>query len=651
MNSDPPKAAKQPPKSESPVAQALDTANRHLRAGRLGAAKAMYQDILLRHPRNAGALHFLGLAASQEGHLERAVDLMSKAIDEDRTIPFFHTNLAEIYRRLGRLDEAIAVCRRALDLYPVNPDALNTLGAAFHARGELDEAERALREALEFKPDLAMAHANLGNVLIARGKGDEAIESYRGALALQPNNVGVLNNLGNALAGMGRGEEAVETFRQALKLAPQEPAIWSNVGTTLMDLGRSQEAVEAFRKAVEIRPGLTEVHRNLALALFAQGKRLEERGEWAEAEKRYRDALAHDPEFLEAQNNLGTSLLGQGRYRDAQAAFHRHFESKRGPVLKSADGPPAGNPRAQEVSVDTLRTTRFKLVDQAEQLERLLAQGLVDSSFTEAVARYRSVIDELGAGDDEEITLTPDQVQRISAYYSRVLYYADAPRVRSGAVNDSLDFGQIEDRYLSSPAAVVHFDGLLSPEALARLREFCLDSTIFFRCDPTGFVASYMSDGFNGRLVYQIAEELARRLPRVLGPQFLNNMWIYRHRNRGEGVAAHTDEAAVTLNFWLTPDGANLAPERGGLVLYQKEQPPDWDWKEYNEHRNRPYIRKRVAKFLDSATRVTIPYRENRAVLFHSNLFHKSDEIRFKDGLQNRRMNVTMLYGRRDGSS
>ena len=44
---------------------------------------------------------------------------------------------------------------------------------------------------------------------------------------------------------------------------------------------------------------------------------------------------------------------------------------------------------------------------------------------------------------------------------------------------------------------------------------------------------------------------------------------------------------------------------------------------------------------------MTIPDRSNRAVLFHSNLFHKSDKVRFEEGFENRRTNVTMLFGKR----
>jgi len=42
-----------------------------------------------------------------------------------------------------------------------------------------------------------------------------------------------------------------------------------------------------------------------------------------------------------------------------------------------------------------------------------------------------------------------------------------------------------------------------------------------------------------------------------------------------------------------------------------------------------------------------VPYRANRAVIFDSNLFHKTDRIRFAPGYENRRVNITMLYGRR----
>lgn len=40
-----------------------------------------------------------------------------------------------------------------------------------------------------------------------------------------------------------------------------------------------------------------------------------------------------------------------------------------------------------------------------------------------------------------------------------------------------------------------------------------------------------------------------------------------------DGIAVHADSATVNLNFWLTPDEANLDPTSGGLVVYPKVPP------------------------------------------------------------------------------
>ncbi|HEY8253389.1 MAG TPA: hypothetical protein VIG39_02055, partial [Rhizomicrobium sp.] len=57
-----------------------------------------------------------------------------------------------------------------------------------------------------------------------------------------------------------------------------------------------------------------------------------------------------------------------------------------------------------------------------------------------------------------------------------------------------------------------------------------------------------------------------------------------------------------------------------------------------------------IRRFLTEAGAkpVTIPYRANRAVIFDSDLFHQTDRLSFKEGYQNRRINVTLLYGERE---
>ena len=89
---------------------------------------------------------------------------------------------------------------------------------------------------------------------------------------------------------------------------------------------------------------------------------------------------------------------------------------------------------------------------------------------------------------------------------------------------------------------------------------------------------------------------------------------------------------------------ANLDPNSGGMVVYNTEAPKDWSFTMYNTNLSR--IQEELSK--SNGGREVIPYRENRMVIFNSNLFHETDKYYFKEGYENRRINVTMLFGRRE---
>ena len=101
--------------------------------------------------------------------------------------------------------------------------------------------------------------------------------------------------------------------------------------------------------------------------------------------------------------------------------------------------------------------------------------------------------------------------------------------------------------------------------------------------------------------------------------------------------------AAVNVNLWITPDEANLDPTSGGLVIYTSKPPPDWNFQEFNTDTDRV-----VDEILAPTgfANVTVPYRENRIVIFDSALFHNTDHFRFAPGYTNRRINLTFLYGK-----
>jgi tetratricopeptide (TPR) repeat protein len=446
--------------------------------------------------------------------------------------------------------------------------------------------------------DLAKSHHQEGRL-------SDAEILYRRILGVEPNHPDAIHLLGTISHQVGKHDQAIELINRAITINQRQPAYFSNLGEAHRALGQLPEAIQCYDRA-----------------------------------------LAVDPVNGDALRNRAIACLGLGRHHEAQTAFdavlHKNYGRPPDPSQNFADAEVEG-----QLPAGPLRASVFKLRDTIDQLDYLLAAGKLHPSFETLTERYREVLASIEgrAGPDDAVTLTPNEIAKVGKFYDRLIHYPGAARIVTGAVNDALDFAAIEQSYLSSPVSVTILDDLLTPEALAALREFCLEATVFVGFSGSRFVGSDITRGFNFDLLYQIAEELKQRLPRILGPHSIKNLWVYRHRSDTIGVNAHADQGAVTFNLWITPDTANEDPDHGGLVVYRKEQPHDWDFQRINRLKDSPEVKAEVTNFLADADTQTISYRNNRAVLFHSNLFHKSDSIRFKDGFENRRTNITLLFG------
>jgi hypothetical protein len=219
----------------------------------------------------------------------------------------------------------------------------------------------------------------------------------------------------------------------------------------------------------------------------------------------------------------------------------------------------------------------------------------------------------------------------------------EGPRVTGRAVSHDASHGEIAARWLSGRPQIAVIDNLLTEEALDGLRRFCWGSTIWRKVYRDGYLGAMPEHGFACPLLAQIAEELRSTYPAILGQHPLLQLWGFKYDSKLSGINLHADFAAVNVNFWITPDVANLDPESGGLVVWDVPAPLEWDFAKYND--NVPAARDFLARA--GARPVTIPYRANRAVIFDSDLFHETDRIAFKEGYLNRRINITMLYGRR----
>ena len=290
--------------------------------------------------------------------------------------------------------------------------------------------------------------------------------------------------------------------------------------------------------------------------------------------------------------------------------------------------------------------TPAKLVHDIEQLRYLQSRGVVAFDVAPIVDAYEDILDTLRPlGADARVPLIGPARDKIGYVYARLAHVRETPRV-ARALSEAWAPAAVEAAYLDARPHFVVVDDFLSPEALREMRLFCLESTVWSTNRYAhGRLGSFFRDGFNCPLLIQIAEELRAAFPRIVGARHrLTQLWGYKHTTTQPALSPHADFAAVNVNFWITPDEANLDPTEGGLVVYDVDAPRDWAFDSYNKdaRRIRAFLAERGAK----ATR--IPYKCNRAVVFDSDLFHATPAVRFRDGYEQRRINVTALFGERN---
>jgi hypothetical protein len=235
--------------------------------------------------------------------------------------------------------------------------------------------------------------------------------------------------------------------------------------------------------------------------------------------------------------------------------------------------------------------------------------------------------------------------------YNRSIHLLEAPELPGPTLSNTLDIEKITENYFKHDFGLTYFDNFLTPVALDSIRHFLLGNTIWFDFFHTGgYMGAYLNDGLACPLFFQIAEEMRTTFPKIFKNHPLKQLWAYKYDSRAykndsplTGIRAHADAAAININFWVTPKAANLNSSSGGLVVYHREAPLEWDFNTFNNDKEK------ILEHLEdnNEEKSVIPYNENRIVIFNSNLIHETDKFEFKEGYENRRINVTMLFGKR----
>ncbi len=486
-----------------------------------------------------------------------------------------------------------------------------------HQRGDLETAERLYLQQIESDPQAFAPRHFLGVLRAQQGRNREALDLIQSALALQPDVPDALLNQGNVLKLLGRMDEAMASYDRALALRPDFADAHFNRGNALRQMKRAADALESYNRVLTLRPSQEG-------ALINRGNALHELKREIEALADFDSALVLNPNNAETWKNRGITLRVLKRFPEALESFDRALAlqpgnseliSYRGHVLCESDRVAEGFAFFREAAITGI------------------GQGSQKGSPPDPNAPPHK------KKHDAEQQGWLGSLARVDG----PLFLDGGGRIAGPAINPA-NAQEVNHQWQNASPQLVVIDNLLTPAAMAELRRFCLGSNVWRQVYPTGYLGAFPEAGFAAPLLAQIADEFAQTYPAIFAGHPLRYLWAFKYDSQMSGIQIHADEAAVNVNFWITPDEANLDPEHGGLVVWDKAAPLDWDFDQYNGDVELP----RCFLKESGATSVTVPYRANRAVIFDSDLFHETDTITFKDGYENRRINVTLLYGRRE---
>jgi tetratricopeptide (TPR) repeat protein len=574
------------------------------RDGRLADAEKLYRRVAKEAPPNAQLQYRLALLQFQQRRQDDALASVAAALAIDPGASEALVLKGVLLGAKGRHDEALASFELVLARIPTHADALYNKALVLLQQGRCQRAATAFDQVVALAPGAVDAWVNRGVALQQSARPAEAVASYDRALALAPGHLQARLNRGTALHMQGLFAQAVDSFDKAIALSPRQASAWIGRGSALMGQQRFEEALESFDTALEIAPGETVATERRAAVLAtmklfgaaepgkSQADIWQERAAYFQIAQNFPEALAALDKVLALDKDNSPALTRKAailcearRVEEGMALYRHHAEHTLGdkPVGEESDPP-------------------HKQRHDAEQRAWLAAHGINDDGFR----------------------LEP------------------GARVAGPAVNPA-NAREVAIRWRQSDPPLVVIDDLLTEEALDGLRRFCRGSTMWRRPYKNGYLGAMPETGFACPLLAQIADELREVFPTVIGDHGLRRTWGFKYDSSLTGIPMHADQAAVNVNFWIAPKDASLDLGTGGLVVWDVKAPLDWNFTRYNtdEAAIRAFLAEKGAK------PIVVPHRANRAVIFDSDLFHETDKIAFREGYENRRTNVTMLYGRR----
>jgi tetratricopeptide (TPR) repeat protein len=300
----------------SSAAALLKSARLSFSRGEIDSARETSLGILAAFPREAGALHLLGLIAHRDGDLANAKDFLRRAAESPDASATYLLTYADLCCKAVDRHAALDLARRATELDEALPLGWFYLGNLLFEMRRLEESRRCLQRAVELDTEFWQARGVLAVVLGRMGEADQAAAQFERLLRDRSDNAQIIGSYAVFLSDQGRCTDALAQAERAISLAPDTLDHHLRACEIELLLGRHRMAIDRLAILEDVWPREIRV-----LTLKAHLLRSIDRSDKAVA--LCRDALREGLESADLLRAYGLALQLTGEDAEALAVFDR----------------------------------------------------------------------------------------------------------------------------------------------------------------------------------------------------------------------------------------------------------------------------------------------------------------------------------------
>jgi arylsulfatase A-like enzyme/Flp pilus assembly protein TadD len=162
--------------------------------------------------------------------------------------------------REEKLDKAIEIIQKAIALYDLDPEVWNYLGFAYWRKGEYQKALEHYQKALSLDNTQAIIFSNLGalylSIFLQTKRANDhtrSVEYFKKAIELDPDLSLAYKGLGVAYRLIEKVDDAISCWEKALELNPNDDFIVYNLGITYLERGNKSQALEYLKRYLSLK--------------------------------------------------------------------------------------------------------------------------------------------------------------------------------------------------------------------------------------------------------------------------------------------------------------------------------------------------------------------------------------------------------------